>query len=160
MSKVKKRVLYLRKIAKISKQRKFFENKDNNEEYNSSDNEDLDMGFEWKDGYFDKKESLFQTLVDNMKIFIPSKRPLTYHGNSVRTKRRKKKFIHEAIKANEKIDDEKKNNNKRDEINDSKREEGNYDEGKERNDDEEARNDNEGKEENDDERISKSNANI
>ncbi|CAI2179676.1 7239_t:CDS:2, partial [Funneliformis geosporum] len=139
MSKVKKRVLYLRKIAKISKQRKFFENKDNNEEYNSSDNEDLDMGFEWKDGYFDKKESLFQTLVDNMKIFIPSKRPLTYHGNSVRTKRRKKKFIHEAIKAN-------------DEINDSKREEGNYDEGKERNDDEEARNDNEGKEENDDER--------
>ncbi|CAI2190611.1 15609_t:CDS:2 [Funneliformis geosporum] len=33
--------------------------KDNNEEYNSSDNEDLDMRFEWEDRYFDKEESLF-----------------------------------------------------------------------------------------------------
>ncbi|CAI2197853.1 16688_t:CDS:2, partial [Funneliformis geosporum] len=42
--------------------------RDNNEEYNSSDNEDLDMGFEQEDEYFNKEESLFQTLVDNIKI--------------------------------------------------------------------------------------------
>ncbi|CAI2194526.1 9920_t:CDS:2, partial [Funneliformis geosporum] len=97
---------YKLEVSSITIRRQKFQNskRDNNKEYNSSDNEDLDMGFEWEDGYFDKEESLFQTLVDNMKNFIPSK------------------------------------------------EEGNDDEGEERNDNGEVRNDNEGKEENDDER--------
>ncbi|CAI2196728.1 18305_t:CDS:2, partial [Funneliformis geosporum] len=123
---------YKLEVSSITIRRQKFQNskRDNNKEYNSSDNEDLDMGFEWEDGYFDKEESLFQTLVDNMKNFIPSK-------NSARTKRRKKKFIHEAIKDNGQTID---------------KEEGNDDEGEERNDNGEVRNDNEGKEENDDER--------
>ncbi|CAI2191976.1 11043_t:CDS:2 [Funneliformis geosporum] len=66
--------------------------KDNNEEYNSSDNEDLDMRFEWEDRYFDKEETI--------KFFTINK---------------------------EKIDDEKKYNNERNEINDSEKEEGNDD---------------------------------
>ena len=57
------------------------------------------MRFEWEDEYFNK-ERLFQILVNNMKNLKSSKRPLTYHKNSVRTKRRKRKFIREAIKVN------------------------------------------------------------
>ncbi|RGB33344.1 hypothetical protein C1646_669412 [Rhizophagus diaphanus] len=144
MPRVKKKVLHLRKIAKISaeeKQQKSFENIDDNEEYNSSDNEDLDMEFEWENRYFEKKGSLFQILIDNMKILKSSKRPLTYHGNFVRTKRRKRKSIHEAIKTNgqtldkifilskEKIDGERKNNDEREEWdNDDEKEERNNDE--------------------------------
>ncbi|PKY59599.1 hypothetical protein RhiirA4_430523 [Rhizophagus irregularis] len=132
MPRVKKKVLHLRKIAKISakvKQQKFFENLDDNEEYNFSDNEE---GFEWEDGYFNK-ESLFQILVDNMKNLKPSKRPLTYHGNSDRTKRRKRKSIREAIKANGQTLDKFFTLNK----SDDEREEGNGDDEREGNGDDE-----------------------
>ncbi|CAB5337075.1 hypothetical protein RhiirA5_439182 [Rhizophagus irregularis] len=115
---------------------RFFENLDNNEEYNSSDNEE---GFEWEDGYFNKK-SLFQILVDNIKNLKPSKRLLTYHGNSDRTKRRKRKSIHEAIKANGQTLDKffilNKNDDEREEGNGDDEREGNGDDKKEKGSDE------------------------
>ncbi|CAB4432860.1 unnamed protein product [Rhizophagus irregularis] len=95
MPRVKKKVLHLRKIAKISakvKQQKFFENLDDNEEYNFSDNEE---GFE--------------------------------------TKRRKRKSIREAIKANGQTLDKFFTLNK----SDDEREEGNGDDEREGNGDDE-----------------------
>ncbi|EXX61572.1 hypothetical protein RirG_169790 [Rhizophagus irregularis DAOM 197198w] len=115
---------------------RFFENLDDKKKYNSSDNEE---GFEWEDGYFNKK-SLFQILVDNIKNLKPSKRLLTYHGNSDRTKRRKRKSIHEAIKANGQTLDKffilNKNDDEREEGNGDDEREGNGDDKKEKGSDE------------------------
>ncbi|GES92520.1 hypothetical protein RCL_jg28850.t1 [Rhizophagus clarus] len=102
MPRVRKKVLHLRKIAKTSvkvKRQTSFENIDDND-YNSSDNENLDIEFEWEDEGLDKEKNLFQILVNNMRNLKPSKRPLTYHGNSTRTKKRRKKAAREAIKNN------------------------------------------------------------
>ncbi|CAG8760113.1 10358_t:CDS:1, partial [Funneliformis caledonium] len=49
-----------------------------NKEYNSSDNEELDMRFEWKDEYFNKE----RLLVNNMKNLKSTKHSLTYYENS------------------------------------------------------------------------------
>ncbi|CAG8715719.1 1511_t:CDS:2 [Rhizophagus irregularis] len=68
-----------------------------------------------------------------MKNLKPSKRSLTYHGNSDRTKRRKRKSIHEAIKANGQTLDKFFILNK----SDDEREEGNGDDEREGNGDDE-----------------------
>ncbi|CAB4385159.1 unnamed protein product [Rhizophagus irregularis] len=75
-----------------------------------------------------------------MKNLKPSKRPLTYHGNSNRTKRRKRKSIHEAIKANDQTLDKffilNKNNDEREEENGDDKRKGNGDNEKEKGSDE------------------------
>jgi hypothetical protein len=50
--------------------------------------------------YFDEElennsESLFQLLINNMKNY-KAKRPLTYHGNSIKTQKRRKALTNES----------------------------------------------------------------
>ncbi|CAJ0835899.1 21384_t:CDS:2 [Entrophospora sp. SA101] len=89
---IKKRTQHLKIIAKISVHSRQEKQKipEDNEIYDSANSDDFEEMISYFDEEFENNsESLFQLLINNMKNY-KAKRPLTYHGNSTRTQKRRK----------------------------------------------------------------------
>ncbi|CAJ0634197.1 13431_t:CDS:2, partial [Entrophospora sp. SA101] len=99
---IKKRTQHLKNIAKISVQSRQEKQKipEDNEIYDSANSDDFEEMISYFDEEFENNsESLFQLLINNMKNY-KAKRPLTYHGNSTRTQKRRKASTKENINKN------------------------------------------------------------
>lgn len=70
---------------------------ENSDSANSDDFEEMISYFD--EEFENNSESLFQLLINNMKNY-KAKRPLTYHGNSTRTQKRRKASTKENINKN------------------------------------------------------------
>ncbi|CAJ0823557.1 5110_t:CDS:2 [Entrophospora sp. SA101] len=99
---IKKRTQRLKNSAKISAQSRQEKQKipEDNEIYDSANSDDFEEMISYFDEEFENNsESLFQLLINNMKNY-KAKRPLTYHGNSTRTQKRRKASTKENINKN------------------------------------------------------------
>ncbi|CAJ0824868.1 6795_t:CDS:2 [Entrophospora sp. SA101] len=99
---IKKRTQHLKNIAKISVQSRQEKQKipEDNEIYDSANSDDFEEMISYFDEEFENNsESLFQLLINNMKNY-KAKRPLTYHGNSTITQKRRKASTKENINKN------------------------------------------------------------
>ncbi|CAJ0912887.1 12550_t:CDS:2, partial [Entrophospora sp. SA101] len=73
---------------------------EDNEIYDSANSDGIEEMISYFDEEFENNsESLFQLLINNMKNY-KAKRPLTYHGNSTRTQKRRKASTKENINKN------------------------------------------------------------
>ncbi|CAJ0625562.1 7909_t:CDS:2 [Entrophospora sp. SA101] len=97
---IKKRTQHLKNIAKISVQSRQEKQKIPEENSDSANSDDFEEMISYFDEEFENNsESLFQLLINNMKNY-KAKRPLTYHGNSTITQKRRKASTKENINKN------------------------------------------------------------